>query len=538
MVGGRLRASTRHSPQLGLTIDDAMTVSWERFAGDTRRFAVRLAFSPDPDAGRGATPDASLSWGSFQLWADGRNLCAHSEEGERIESVHWYLLPLMEWFARNWNAMLHEERLPVENEGGDAWSSLRRTRFPPAALAAEADREAVWEERWQGWWDRHALRAASEGGLFPDVVLRRFRDAVEISWGDARTAGAPAGFDFLECSRRVVRLSPIDVALPLHEVLIGAATHLVSRAPDLPRPRELQRALLALRRSAQRHRRLSWLAGLGTDANTVQQGFTRAKRWLSSVGGGKSLLDGRFDPLVVEGSCQAALMFGSVAPNIRREDVVRLAEVMVRSSASEDSPAVRDFQQVVPLAAAEGRPWELGYRLAEDFIEKLGPRLFEAAKPVDVLRILDVLGVEAAEVPLSDETIRGVAIAGPRRRPCVAWNPGCERNADEKGRRFTLAHELCHVLFDGGAGRGLALASGPWAPVDLEQRANAFAAMLLMPTDAVRSAIANLPVALNTPEAIGEIAGRFNTGFHATLWHLANLGFIDEYTRQRIAAPL
>ena len=41
---------------------------------------------------------------------------------------------------------------------------------------------------------------------------------------------------------------------------------------------------------------------------------------------------------------------------------------------------------------------------------------------------------------------------------------------------------------------------------------------------------------LNTTEAIGEIAGRFDTGFHATLWHLANLGFIDEFTRQRIAA--
>lgn len=223
---------------------------WERFAGDTRRFAVRLAFSPDPDEGRGATPDATLSWGSFQLWADGRNLCAHSEEGERIESVHWYLLPLMEWFARNWNAMLYEERLPAENEGGDAWSSLRRTRFPPAALAADADREAAWEERWRGWWERHALRASSAGGLFPDVVFRHFRGGVEVSWGDADSAGAPAGFDFLECSRRAVRLSPIDVASPLHEALLSAARHLVSRAPNLRRPRELLRELLALRRGA------------------------------------------------------------------------------------------------------------------------------------------------------------------------------------------------------------------------------------------------------------------------------------------------
>lgn len=515
-----------------------MAVLWERFVGDTSRFAIRLAFSPDPDDGRGADPDVSRSWGSFQLWADGRNLCAHSEQGERIESVHWYLLPLMEWFARNWNAMLHEERLPAKNAGGDAWTSLRSTRFAPAAMAA-TDLEAAWEERWQGWWSRHALRAASDGGLFPDVVFRRARDAIEISWGDARSAGTPAGFDFLECSRRSVRLSPTAVALPLYEALHSASGHLATHAPDRQRPKNLQRELRALRQVGQRQRRLGWLAGLGVDANTVQKGFTRAKRWLSNVGGAKRLLEGSFDPLVVKGNCQAALMFGCVAPAITREDVVRLAQIMVRfseRSAIKDGGALPRFQQVAPLAASEGRPWEQGYLLAEDFIERFGPSLFDAAGVVDIFRIMRELGVEAVDLRLSDETIRGVAIAGPRRQPCVAWNPGCERNADEKGQRFTLAHELCHVLFDADAGRRLALASGPWAPVDVEQRANAFAAMLLMPTKAVQSAIAELATPLDNAETIGEIAGQLNTGFHATLWHLENLGFIDAYTRQRIAA--
>jgi Zn-dependent peptidase ImmA (M78 family) len=33
----------------------------------------------------------------------------------------------------------------------------------------------------------------------------------------------------------------------------------------------------------------------------------------------------------------------------------------------------------------------------------------------------------------------------------------------------------------------LAMATGPWAPRDLEKRANAFAAMFIMPTDLVRT---------------------------------------------------
>ena len=515
-----------------------MTVQWERLVGDTSRFAVRLAFAPDPDDGRATAPDVSASWGSFQLWVDGRNLCAHSEEGERIESVHWYLLPLMEWLARNWNPLLHEERLPVKNEGRNAWAALRSTRFPPAALAMDADRVAIWEEHWHGWWRRHALRAASDGGLFPDVVFRRFRDAVEISWGDVRSAGMPAEFDFLECSQRAVHLPPTEVAVPLHEALASAREHLAGRAAKSERVEDLRHTLTVLPRTGQRQERLGWLAGLGTDENTIQQGFMRAEQWLSNVNGADSLLQARSHRLVVEGSCEAALMFGCVAPDIRREDVICLAEIMVQArqqGAVESDPALQRFQQAVPVDESDARPWAQGYDLAEDFLDRIGPSLSNATS-VDIHGILGDLGVEVVKVRLTDETIRAVAIAGPRCRPRVAWNSACERNADARGRRFTLAHELCHLLFDADAGRRLALASGPWAPVDVEQRANAFAAMLLLPTESVHSAIAELTEPLGSRNAVARIADQFNTGFHATLWHLTNLGYIDEETRQRILA--
>ena len=89
-----------------------MSLLWEKFSGDTERFGVRLAFHQDPDRGLGATKEESLSWGAFQIWVEGQNLCAHMEEGELVESVHWYLLPLLEWLAVQWDAFLHEERLP------------------------------------------------------------------------------------------------------------------------------------------------------------------------------------------------------------------------------------------------------------------------------------------------------------------------------------------------------------------------------------------------------------------------------------------
>lgn len=46
---------------------------------------------------------------------------------------------------------------------------------------------------------------------------------------------------------------------------------------------------------------------------------------------------------------------------------------------------------------------------------------------------------------------------------------------------MTLAHELCHLLVDRSKAAPLMIASTPWAPAEIERRANAFAAELLLP---------------------------------------------------------
>ena len=233
-----------------------MATRWEKLTGDTSRFAVRLAFADDPDDGQGIDVETGLSWGSYQIWVDGRNLCAHFEEGERIDSVHWYLLPLLEWFARNWNPLLHEERLPNRNDASSAWLALRRTMFPPSAIESDHARAYGWERVWQDWWSRHALRSASEGGLYPDAVFRRHRDSVEVSWGRIDTAGMPEGFEFAESGPGVVRLSPQDVADPLHDVLSAACEYLRTLDVESERLDVLDCKLRALARRNQRQPRL------------------------------------------------------------------------------------------------------------------------------------------------------------------------------------------------------------------------------------------------------------------------------------------
>ena len=155
---------------------------------------------------------------------------------------------------------------------------------------------------------------------------------------------------------------------------------------------------------------------------------------------------------------------------------------------------------------------------------------------VDVEAILGRLGVDVAEASLSDRSVWAVAIAGPRHRSGIVWNRNNHFNADSRGLLFTLAHELCHLLFDRDVGHRLAVASGPWAPPSLERRANAFAAMLLMPTEAVRTVVAGMNELISTGQGISSVADRLQTGFSATLWHLRNLGFVDDSSRQRIEA--
>lgn len=496
-----------------------------------------MAFAPDPDDGRGIDGETGLSWGSFQLWVDGRNLCSHFEQGERIDSVHWYLLPLIEWFAGNWNPLLHEERLPVKNEASSAWASLRRTMFPPAVVEMHDQQASAWERTWQAWWRRHALRAASDGGLFPDVVFRRSRDSVEISWGRTRSVGMPDEFDFAESGPGTVRLSPGDVAEPLHTILSGACEYLGTLA-ESQRFKTLGRSLRALIRNNQRQRRLMWLAGLGVDEKTVREGWRRAKRWLADIPGSEAALlhDAARSPLVLEGSCHATLMFGCVAPDIRRDDALRLAGTMVRIHSNADgSEALASSRRFLPVDELATPPWYQGYGLADEFHEDLGGAFVSSDEDeVDVDRILRELGIRVEELALSDETIRGVAIAGPEHSPCIGWNPDSLFNLHPWGRRFTLAHELCHLLFDWEAGRGLAIASGPWAPVGVERRANAFAAMLLMPTELVNEVVSGLECPLATRKGVASVATRFGTGFQATLWHLGNLGFVDEHVREHL----
>ena len=74
--------------------------------------------------------------------------------------------------------------------------------------------------------------------------------------------------------------------------------------------------------------------------------------------------------------------------------------------------------------------------------------------------------------------------------------------------------------------------------IDIEKRANAFAAMFLMPTELVGAAVRALTVPLDSSRAVWQVANRLETSFTSTVDHLFNLGYLDESTRDSIRAAM
>ena len=510
-----------------------MSVRWERFAGDTASFAVRLSFHHDPDISAAALPEMAESWGAFQIWVRGVNLCAHVDGGETLQFSHWYLLPILEWLSANWDPLLHEERPPLARRSigtaAEAGWMASIAAFDPAGSTFEF----VSRQQQYGWNQRHALRTARDGGITPDVRFRRVRDQVEISWTATQLAGA-GEVEFLS-NEGTAYEAPSAVAEPLYEILASAAEWLHKQLPQSERCQALVDSVAALRSPRRTEERTAWIACLGTTWDRIDARWREFRDLGKSLGSPKAFEAAfgsqRSNDVVVEGSCGAALLFGSASPTITGGDAKELARLLL--DAYEPSPVdgLADLAFDEPINPVL-QPWRHGYLLAEDLLDQIRDECVESR--VDVEALLDGWGVRLSEVDLEDPDLRAVAFVGSEHAPSIALNSNHRSAGSAQARRFTLAHELCHLLHDRTQGARLAMASGPWAPKAIEQRANAFAAWLLMPPESLNSAITSAGSPIDSPESVSVVAGRLDVSRATLVEHLYNLGYIHEEARDEL----
>ncbi len=129
-------------------------------------------------------------------------------------------------------------------------------------------------------------------------------------------------------------------------------------------------------------------------------------------------------------------------------------------------------------------PWESGYRLARMVRhDHLG---LSPDAPVDIAQELRDHGVMVLEHAFQSPTVEGACFLEGEVYALALYNPRGRLSRSGVGRRTTLAHELCHMLFDvrGHAMGQLDRRESPAGSL-LEKRANAFAAELLLPQEVV-----------------------------------------------------
>jgi Zn-dependent peptidase ImmA (M78 family) len=431
------------------------------------------------------------------------------------------MLPLLEWFAFKWDVLLHESRLPVRNLAADAWTTMAATAFPPES-SLSLQKEEEWRGKWKRWWDDHCILAARSGGLFPSVFFRRWQDLIEVSWGTAPVAGQPSHYRFL-ASKGFERLPAGEVAQALFDVLEDAVVHLRKALPDSERIERLHNAVSKIPTVA-KSQRMAILSGLDKDR---WDSLEEAIRGRCPEAAFESVFAGEGTDLVVTTPGSAALMFGSASPTLEDSDVHELAlQLAGMYSATTSNHPLERFARSEPLDSSQARPWEQGYALADELLDEL--ELLKDANWIDVESLCLKLGITIRSIHLKDKEIRAVAATSKNHTPAIFINVHHPTSSKPSGRRFTIAHELCHLLHDRLYGARLALASGPWAPKDLEKRANSFAAEFLMPSTLVQAAVSKLSVPLATIEGIQTVAKALKTSFTATAEHLANIGSISE----------
>ena len=507
-------------------------VTWKRLVGDTSYFAIELTLITEGGEDDGYDADERASAGSIAMWVDGVNVFENTARGTRLDASHWYLLPIAEWLVENWSPLLHEERLPGLNQSTNAAEGAAKAAIAAetAALARDSYEEA---EFWQRWYARHNIRSSAEGALLPDLFLRRDGDYVEFSVGDEQLPGVGLGLRFSPI--RPVRLPVENVASTLRVALEDLTQELSRRVGDSVRLRALRDLVLSLQTAPENSSsRLAWLSGAGEDVEGFIQLWREVEESLPPelVDRAKEFAQSSrstSEPSVVL-AAPATMLFGSLSPTVDAEDVKVLYGAILRSPHAPS--AIASIESVFNTIEVEAKGFartagEQGTEYGEGLWANYSARMLGSDGIVDIESFILDIGVTIATCALNDDSLRAVSVVTNDGRIQILVNENFKGGATESARRFTLAHELAHLILDRGRAADLVVASGAWAPVEIERRANAFAAAALMPIPLLSQARGELSADVKSADSLGEMADKLGVGFLSLVARLQNLGVLS-----------
>jgi len=159
------------------------------------------------------------------------------------------------------------------------------------------------------------------------------------------------------------------------------------------------------------------------------------------------------------------------------------ADQLVLSDLAAEPP---DEEPEEPAATAEPAPPPAQPKPLPELVDDLLTAAGISRPPVRLEPILEQLNMELSADPNMREDAMLVPMTDPQAGPPAAWLVYYNPNRSEARRRFTLAHEIGHVLLHGEP--LVAAARGGGGRKKREREVERFAAELLMPARLVRAA--------------------------------------------------
>ncbi len=351
------------------------------------------------------------------------------------------------WLRDNWQAIAYstDTRPRVALEG----SASACRAFERARLHARQEPGVLPDL--ESWWSRHAFRAADAS--LPNLFVERQDDEIIFSWDSS-----PSETCSFWIGAGIVAI-PVSVALPrLRQLCAYRGAEIVAPADQSARA-DIGYGILGAynpRESVSP----DWLA---------HRGFSARDSAEFAVSGSSR------HPIV-------GLLRSSRATELNLTDIEAIY-TRLRSASLDSYKQLRSLADGLDSQIDPREPWESGYQLARRVRHRLGIREVILQPEIDL--VVRNLSVDSFELPLTDASIRGACVGSPRYHPAIFINGNCVDARGMSGRRITLAHELCHLLFDRSSMRGLARFEGGVADSDrlFEMRANAFAVEFLVPME-------------------------------------------------------
>lgn len=394
-----------------------------------------------PDGAGAGTP---LAWGDGVLSVLGTAVWCNGV-APSIKPIRWSWIELLEFLGNKWPSLVGEQQYPLgmtPKTPGSLRSDVESRWNPDDGLARQELEEDQELFRFEG---RHDLARGMRGIDLPSVVIMRE--------GEQAWVCTEYGENYVDLDALVGDLERIGDSIASH--VDGCSDERVAAALRKWRARE----------QPDRKTLIRFATGLPSTLLASDTKYAALEYWeLEAVSGSDS-----------EIAAAARLLPGA------RLDVVEIEAILdqIRSVPSIPTPGL-DALAVELAEALHDLNGADPFRLGEAGAVEVRKRLQLGDERVDPEQILRSLAIPILRMELT-ELIDAIGCWGPRHGPAVVLNTAGKRSKVAHGARATLAHELCHLLFDRNKALPMAEVLGGRVPYRPERRANAFAAELLFP---------------------------------------------------------